>query len=283
MAERLLSSAMDPARIAEVHGRLYGVERDGTVRIGFAIESGSRAWGFPSPDSDYDCRFVFMRRQADYLTLFAKRDVIETPLTATMDVNGWDLAKALKLMLNGNAVIIEWLMSPIVYREIDGLRAQLLTLAETVVDRPRVLRHYYYLALRLRHEVLADREAVRLKKLFYALRPMLALRWLRQRPHARIAPMSFVQLSAEADLPASLTALINDLLALKSQTREMGSGPLPQPLADLIDAEFVMMAQDIAAQPAAADARAEALAAADASFRMLLQTYAPNEHGGSLG
>jgi len=80
-----------------------------------AVESGSRAWGFPSPDSDYDCRFIFVRPPENYLRLFALRDVIEFPTDGLVDVNGWDLAKALRLLLRGNAVVIEWLTSPFTY------------------------------------------------------------------------------------------------------------------------------------------------------------------------
>lgn len=85
------------------------------MRIPWAIESGSRAWGFPSPDSDYDCRFIFVRPRDHYLALWPARDVIETPLDTTFDVNGWDLAKAVRLIAKGNATAIEWLRSSIVY------------------------------------------------------------------------------------------------------------------------------------------------------------------------
>ncbi|MFE3443732.1 DNA polymerase beta superfamily protein [Nocardia sp. NPDC059180] len=81
-----------------------------------AIESGSRAWGFPSPDSDYDCRFLYVASLDTYLSPWRTRDVIETPLVGLLDVNGWDLGKALRLLVKGNAVLIEWLQSPIVYR-----------------------------------------------------------------------------------------------------------------------------------------------------------------------
>src|SRR3569832_2200251 len=97
-----------PDAVSEVRRRLDDVRASG-VRILLAIESGSRAWGFPSPDSDYDCRFLYLRKTGDYLALFPQRDVIETPLDGEMDVHGWDLQKALKLLLRGNAVVIEWL------------------------------------------------------------------------------------------------------------------------------------------------------------------------------
>ena len=112
---RHIHQTMDAAVVGEIDNRLESIRVDENVNIPWAIESGSRAWGFPSPDSDYDCRFVYVRPLADTLRLFPKRDVIEMPITPVFDVGGWELGKALKLLLKGNAVIIEWLMSPIIY------------------------------------------------------------------------------------------------------------------------------------------------------------------------
>ncbi len=102
-----------------------------------AIESGSRAWGFPSPDSDYDCRFIYVRRRDDYLTLYPPRDVIEFPLEGELDINGWDLGKALRLLLKGNAVVIEWLTSPYAYAGDASFRDEALALAKVAAHRPR--------------------------------------------------------------------------------------------------------------------------------------------------
>ena len=112
---RAIPAAMDSSVVAEIDLRLEGITREHRVKIPLAIESGSRAWGFPSPDSDYDCRFIFVQSVDSYLSLFPSRDVIETPLIGQFDVNGWDLAKAIRLLLKGNTVVIEWLTSPIIY------------------------------------------------------------------------------------------------------------------------------------------------------------------------
>ncbi|MCR6644385.1 MAG: nucleotidyltransferase domain-containing protein [Terricaulis sp.] len=101
---------------AEILGRLAEIEAAHGVRVLLAVESGSRAWGFHSPDSDYDARFLYVRAVDDYLALAAPRDVIETPLEGLLDINGWDLGKALRLMMKGNSVVHEWLASPFVYR-----------------------------------------------------------------------------------------------------------------------------------------------------------------------
>jgi predicted nucleotidyltransferase len=115
MTLRDIPPSMDHSAVAKIDARLSAIALEQRVVIPLGIESGSRAWGFPSPDSDFDCRFIFVRSMDDYLSLFALHDVIETPLVDDLDVNGWDLIKALKLLLKGNAVVIEWLTSPIIY------------------------------------------------------------------------------------------------------------------------------------------------------------------------
>ena len=105
-----------PDVLDEIQQRLDLIVAEEDVRLLFAVESGSRAWGFPSPDSDYDVRFVYARHITDYLRLEDRRDVIERPIVDEIDLNGWDIKKALQLMLKSNAVISEWLQSPIVYR-----------------------------------------------------------------------------------------------------------------------------------------------------------------------
>jgi predicted nucleotidyltransferase len=135
MAVRSIPPSFDPDIVDRIDKRLVRIEDDHGVRLPLAIESGSRAWGFPSPDSDFDCRFIFVRGEEDYLSLQPKPDVIELPLEGELDVNGWDLAKALKLMLKGNAVVLEWLRSPIAYRCDPSFRDCFLALARDCADR----------------------------------------------------------------------------------------------------------------------------------------------------
>ena len=92
--------------------RLRQIEKEENVRILYACESGSRCWGFASEDSDYDIRFVYVRRMEDYLRVFSQRDVIEMPVDDLWDLNGWDLQKALQLLHKSNSALIEWLQSP---------------------------------------------------------------------------------------------------------------------------------------------------------------------------
>jgi predicted nucleotidyltransferase len=266
---RHIPPGLDPAAVAAIDACLDDLVRKENIAIGLAVESGSRAWGFPSPDSDYDCRFIFIRPMADYLTLLPKRDVIETP-PAFLDVSGWDIAKALRLLLNGNAVLIEWLTSPIVYRGDADFRQRFLDLAEAIADRPAIMRHYYHFGRQLRDRLPNLRDAVPLKKLFYVLRPAIALRWMRLHPAETIAPMHFQTLCAEADLSPGLMAEIDGLVARKAETRELGTGPMPPLMQAIITAEL-----DGTLDRKAPPDDGRRLRTADAFFREVLAALAP--------
>jgi len=238
MSLRVIPEFMDGTAVAQVDARLQAIRQSHKVEVLLAIESGSRAWGFPSPDSDYDCLFIFLRKRQDYLALFSKRDVIETPLEGEMDVNGWDLKKALKLLLKGNAVVIEWLTSPIVYEGEEQFRLEAIQLAREIAERSLVARHYLHLGTRQRNVYFSDGKEVALKKIFYALRPAAALRWLRLHPGGAVAPMHFPTLMAESEVPSAVGELVFELTERKAKTRELGKGALPRVIAEFIDSEF---------------------------------------------
>jgi predicted nucleotidyltransferase len=235
---RAIPDAFDPQTVRSIDARLDALCRDEGVAIPWAIESGSRAWGFPSPDSDYDCRFVYVRPISQHLSPWTRRDVLETPLEGDLDVNGWDLAKALKLLLKGNAVVLEWLRSPIVYRGDLAFRDALLEFAERFADRRMIGRHYLHLGERQRRVYFGDGFEVAQKKIFYALRPAAALRWMRLHPDATSPPMHFPTLLAQCAPPKDVADLAADLMARKAVTRELGTQAIPRPLAAFIDAEF---------------------------------------------
>lgn len=268
---RTIDAGMDEAVVARIEARLADIRGDHQVAIPLAIESGSRAWGFPSPDSDYDCRFVFVRPLDHYLSLWQRRDVIETPMDGILDVNGWDLGKALKLLLKGNAVIIEWLRSPIAYGVDPDFRQEFLHLAQKVADRRLVARHYLHLGEHQRRVHFGDDRIIALKKIFYALRPAAALRWLRHHPDESVAPMHFPTLLRGCEAPAAVVAIIEDLMARKAITRELGSGPLPEPVLAFIDAEF---AEAQTAFPRARqDIRPESHAFAETFFQTMIRRF----------
>jgi predicted nucleotidyltransferase len=267
-ALRALGTNFDAAIVAAIDARLRTVATEENAIVLLAVESGSRAWGFPSPDSDYDSRFIYARPRDAYLALYPPRDVIEFPLEGALDVNGWDLAKALRLMLKGNAVVIEWLTSPFVYAGSDAFRQQALALARQVARPEAVARHYLHLGERQRRTYFADARAIEIKKLFYALRPALALRWLRMQPSEAVAPMHFPTLVAQSDLPASVRTIVEELLARKVMTRELGTGELPAAIGNLIDSEFTKAREFWPSQPWRPEPAM--IAAADALLRSWL-------------
>ncbi|MBB4837325.1 putative nucleotidyltransferase [Sphingomonas kyeonggiensis] len=169
----------------EIETRLDRIEAEHGVRLLLAVESGSRAWGFPSPDSDYDVRFLYVRPRDWYLSLAPGRDVIETPIEDEIDLNGWDVRKALTLLLKSNAVVSEWMLSPIRYRTDDPFIARLAELADELLD-PRAIAYHYARSGKLAADRWLDGEGdVPVKKYFYALRPALAIRAIRLNPAAR--------------------------------------------------------------------------------------------------
>jgi predicted nucleotidyltransferase len=238
MSLRNIPSSFDAATVSQIDHRLSAVEASHGVSIPLAIESGSRAWGFASPDSDYDCRFVFVRPVDHLLSPWPRRDVIETPLKGDLDVNGWELGKALKLLLKGNAVIIEWLRSPIVYRGEAWFRDGFLSFARRFANRDLIGRHYLHLGERQRRVYFGDGKSVPQKKIFYALRPAATLRWMRLHPEVSIAPMHFPTLMNECDPPPDVLAISAELIERKAVSRELGAEPLPPPIAAFIDSEF---------------------------------------------
>ncbi|MDL9978658.1 nucleotidyltransferase domain-containing protein [Microbacterium candidum] len=253
---------MDPLVVAEIDRRLAAIEHDHDVRIPWAIESGSRAWGFPSPDSDYDCRFLFVRPRDRYLSLWPERDVIETPLDNTFDVNGWDLAKSVRLVAKGNATAIEWLRSPIVYTGDAAFRDGLLELANGIAERSAIGRHYLHVATRQRAN------APTLKRLFYVLRPAAALRWLDTHPTCAVPPMDLPTLLEEGDVDAVTQDAAQEVIALKSHTRELGSGTPPGILERFVARELERAEHFESMPPTGDTSRSRALA--DEFFRSQL-------------
>jgi predicted nucleotidyltransferase len=196
---------------------------DEGVRVLYAAESGSRAWGFPSPDSDFDVRFLYAHERDWYVSLSEERDVIERPLDERrIDLAGWDIRKALRLLLRSNPALYEWLVSPIVYVD-SPLRAELKALFEAAAS-PRALAHHYWSIARgqWRSEI-AGRDQVRLKKYFYIVRPLLSLAWVIR--HKGAPPMAIDDLLAGSELPPGARRAVGSLLREKIATPELGARP----------------------------------------------------------
>lgn len=227
----MLAPIPETAR-AEILRRLAVLETEEGVRVLLAVESGSRAWGFASPDSDFDCRFVFVRPLEAYLSLFPLRDVIERPIVDDFDVNGWDLSKALRLMIGGNSVIQEWLASPIVYRKDDAFAAALAPISQAWRSSYADIHHYHGLLSTQFARHVGDRSSVKLKKYFYVIRPAIALQWLRERTDA--PPMDLPSLLDGVRLPSETAESLERLRDAKRNASELGEGPRIQPLDDYI-------------------------------------------------
>ena len=208
---------IDPKVRRRIKDELMRIEREHDVRIIFAVESGSRAWGFPSPNSDHDARFVYVRPMEAYLSVAPPRDVIEEPPGDVLDLNGWDIWKALQLMCRSNAVLMEWLTSPIRYRWVGQWPARLLNLARKTCHLPALAYHYDRLARRNFDEI-EGADTVRIKRYFYALRPAAALLWIRH--HREAPPMDLNSLLAGIKIPPGVRAAIERLVEEKAQALE---------------------------------------------------------------
>ena len=200
--------------------KLNELEKRENVKILLAVESGSRAWGFASPDSDYDVRFIYVRPREDYLRLEKTRDVIELPIEGELDINGWDLDKTLRLLRASNPTLFEWFSSPIVYRETafaDAFRSVM----QKYFSSRRGLSHYLSMAGSNYREYLKG-DMVKAKKYFYVLRPVLVCRWILDK--GTPPPMLFSEL-VEAELEPALLPDVNRLLDLKVNAPELKTIP----------------------------------------------------------
>mgnify|MGYP001793103740 FL=1 len=206
-----------------IQSKLVALEYDYDVRVLFAIESGSRACGFPSPDSDYDVRFVYAHQPDWYLSIESGRDVIELPIEGDWDINGWDIRKALDLLIKPNPVMLEWLSSPIRYRWDDEICDRLNAFAAKTTYGESCLHHYRNIAQKQWDKHVGDNPDVALKKYFYILRPDLAICWIRQNVDVQ-PPMNLQALVEGLDIAPSLVSEIERLLELKAVAKEVGRG-----------------------------------------------------------
>jgi predicted nucleotidyltransferase len=244
----------------QVMAHLRAIEAQHKVTILFACESGSRGWGFASPDSDYDVRFIYVNRLPWYLTVAPGRDVIELPISGDLDINGWDLRKALGLMRESNPTLLEWLRSPIVYREETEVMARFRALAEQVFANAKGWHHYTSMAKKnFREHLQAD--TVRYKKYLYVLRPLLAARWIRAQPG--VPPMRFAELALHTLDPvadAALIAEINALLEVKMRAGEAATSPRWPGIHAFIESELARnVVEPVQALPASGTAALDAL------------------------
>lgn len=219
---------------------LREIENREGCKILLAVESGSRAWGFASPDSDYDVRFIYVRPKEWYLKLEQTQDVIELPINDLLDVNGWDVAKTLRLLYKSNPTLFEWFSSPIVYRD-SPFAETFRPLMQTYFSSKSGLWHYLRMAEGNYRNYLRG-ELVRAKKYFYVLRPVLACRWILEK--GTPPPMLFSQLM-ESQLESGLKGLVQQLLELKVKLPEVKEIPRIDPLNQYLDSSILEIKQRI--------------------------------------
>lgn len=221
----------------EIVRRLSQIEDEESVHIFYACESGSRAWGFPSADSDYDVRFLYVRSKDWYLSINVedKRDVIERPISDDLDISGWDLRKALKLLRKSNPPLLEWLTSPIIYLEKSEITSRLRELVPEFYAPIACAHHYLHMAQGNYREYLKGDE-VRVKKYFYVLRPLLAIKWIEKQ--SDVMPMEFGALLERSVESAELKNAIRELMEKKQAGLELDTGPRIEIISDFIESEL---------------------------------------------
>lgn len=218
------ADSVNSDRYREAYYLLNQIEVERGVRVLYACEAGSRAWGFASPDSDYDVRFIYIHPTEWYLSidLEQKRDVIERPIDNGWDISGWELRKALKLFAKSNPPLLEWLESPIIYRESASLADGMRELTRLFYRKTACAYHHWHMAKKNYREYLRNQIVWR-KKYFYVLRPLLAIRWL------DIAtgppPVSFETLLEWSGIGSDVEEAIRKLLEAKRSGAELGYGP----------------------------------------------------------
>ncbi|MBI3290166.1 nucleotidyltransferase domain-containing protein [Candidatus Microgenomates bacterium] len=201
-----------------IKAKLKEIEEKEQVRVLYAVESGSRGWGFESKNSDYDIRFIYVHSSDWYLSINDKRDVIEVLLSQQLDISGWDIKKALQLFQKSNPPLYEWLTSPIVYVEQGNFAQRLRLLMPSFYSPISCLNHYLHMAKGNYREYLQS-EKVRVKKYFYVLRPILACMWIEK--HQTMPPMEFEKVFRSQKLDKNLADQIQKLYIRKKSSKEL--------------------------------------------------------------
>lgn len=215
-----------------IQQKLTEIEKEHRIKILYSCESGSRAWGFPSPDSDYDVRFIYARSLNDYLTIYPPKGHLSFPINDELDIYGWDISKVLQLITKSNTTPFEWLQSPVIYRENEIVREELWELCQNYFCSRSNIHHYLGISRGAMQTMLG--EEIKIKKLFYILRPILAALWCSEQNS--IAPMSIFPLMDL--LPKHLREKVLSLIELKSTTNEGFLIKIDQDIRTWIDQTF---------------------------------------------
>ena len=216
-----------------INVKIKEIEEKENVKIIHAVESGSRAWGFESKDSDYDVRFIYVRSKEYYLKLESTKDVIDWELNEVLDINGWDLNKSLRLFYKSNATIFEWANSPVIYITTDEWR-DIYKVTKNYFSIKSAMYQYYGTAKHNFYEYLQDND-VKYKKYFYVIRPLLACKWIEK--YCTPPPVLFNDLMDIID-NYDIKKIIIELLEIKKNMNEVGTGKRIDKLNDYIKREL---------------------------------------------
>ena len=228
----------------QILATLEAIEKKHHVKVLYAVESGSRAWGFASPDSDYDVRFIYVRPKESYLRLDRVRDVIEVPINDELDINGWDVDKTLKLLHKSNPTVFEWFSSPIIYQTSE-FAEKFKPIMRKYFSSKSGLWHYLHMAEGNFREFLRG-DMVKAKKYFYVLRPILACRWILEK--GTPPPMLFSELM-ESQLDEGLKETVYELLDLKMNAPEVKMIPRIDVLNEYLDRSIIEVKEMIERLP----------------------------------
>ncbi len=206
----------------KIKNHLANLETQYNIKILLACETGSRAWGFPSPDSDYDVRIIYAHSPDWYFSLKERKDTINRMFDDSLiDISGWDLHKSLRLLAKSNAPLIERIQSPIVYQQDDDFVAQMPEIAQANYSRISSVHHYWGLAKKAYADLLQTQqtgETCKLKRLFYALRAACVCRWILR--YEQMPSIEFAPAYQQTDIPPSIIARIDELITFKSTVDE---------------------------------------------------------------
>ena len=205
----------------KINDALDALEKERKIKVLYACESGSRAWGFASQNSDYDIRFIYIHHPDWYLTIHNNRDVIEQTLENKLDIAGWDIRKALMLFRKSNPPLLEWLQSPIVYKQDEAFLESLRRLVAQYYSPRSCMYHYLHMAEGHFREYLRG-DIVWLKKHFYVLRPLLACKWIETKKGP--PPIEFNNLVSSVVTSELLRQDIAKLQQQKQQGQELDKG-----------------------------------------------------------
>lgn len=212
--------------ITTILTKLKAIEKENGFRILFAAESGSRAWGLSSTDSDYDIRFIYAYPTSRYLELNEPRATYDK-ISKDLDFSGWDIKKTLRLFYNGNMSVYEWLHSPTVYKSSQIARF-LLKAEEDYFSPKAAVYHYSNFAKKQYTKYVAGKDLALVKKWFYIIRPILSMRCVAK--NSSCPPIEFSELFEETkhELPDCIVDTINNLYTLKRSSSETDIVSVPK-------------------------------------------------------